>query len=94
MKQPPSSQREESSTEEADTTRPRLVGALLVLAGVVHLVVPSTLLELVEWGYETVFRVEFDPLPGASARVRAVGLGLIAAGAHLLYYGGIRPSKK
>lgn len=92
MKQPPSETREESSSE-TDSTRPRLVGALLVLSGLAHLLVPTFLLNLASRSYSTVLNVDFDPDSGASTRVRAVGVGLVAAGAHLLYYGGVLPAK-
>lgn len=69
----------------------RLTGAALVLVGFVHLLVPGALLRTARIGYRYVLRVEFEPKPGANERVRGVGLALIAVGAHLLYYGGIRP---
>ena len=90
----PSSTHDESADTAADSwvTVPRLVGAGLLLSGLAHLLAPTTLLQLAQRGYSLVLNVEFDPLPGASNRVRAIGLGLIAAGAHLLYYDGILPS--
>lgn len=91
MKQPPSGTREESRTT-LQPTAPRIVGALLVVAGVVHLLAPTVLLKLARRGYRTVLNVEFEPLPGATNRVRALGAGFVATGAHLLYYGGILPS--
>ena len=69
----------------------RLTGAMLVLVGLVHLLAPGALLRTARIGYGYVLRVGFDPKPGASSRVRGVGLALIAAGAHLLYHGGIVP---
>lgn len=91
MKQPPSETREESSSDSA-STGPRFVGALLVLAGVAHLVVPTVLLNIASRSYKTILDVEFTPGSGAPTRVRAVGFGLVAAGAHLLYYGGVLPN--
>ncbi|WP_436901096.1 hypothetical protein [Halovenus halobia] len=92
MKQPPSETREESSSD-TDSTGPRLVGALFVLTGLAHLVVPTLLLDLASRSYETILNVEFTPDSGASTRVRALGVGLVAAGAHLLYYDGVLPKK-
>lgn len=91
MKQPPSSTRDEQDTAP-EPTWPRLAGIALILAGVAHLAAPTALLDLAGKAYDTVFKVEFDPLPEAPNRVRLLGVGLIAAGAHLLYYGGIRPT--
>lgn len=91
MKQPPSQTREQS-IPGGDATVPRLVGLLLVVAGVAHLVAPTVLLNVASRAYNTVLNVEFNPLPGASTRVRALGVGFVAAGAHLLYYGGVVPS--
>jgi len=93
MKQPPS-ETQEKSASGADTTGPRLVGALLVLTGLAHLVVPTVLLNLASWSYETILDVEFKPGATASTRVRALGVGLVAAGAHLLYYGGVLPDNE
>lgn len=96
MKQPPSDTRDDSATTDSasDSTQPRIAGALLVVTGLVHLVAPTTLLGLAERSYKLVLSVDFEPRPGASTRVRALGLGLVAAGAHLLYYGGLLPSDK
>ncbi|WP_336325542.1 hypothetical protein [Halovenus sp. HT40] len=95
MKQPPSDTREESPGDSgSDPTQPRIAGALLVVTGLVHLVAPTTLLGLAERSYRLVLSVDFEPRQGASTRVRALGLGLVAAGAHLLYYGGLLPSDK
>jgi uncharacterized protein YjeT (DUF2065 family) len=66
----------------------------LVVTGFIHLVAPESLLRIAGRSYRSLLKVEFDPLPGAANRVRLVGVGLIAAGAHLLYYGGIRPSSE
>ena len=94
MKQPPSETRDDSPTTDSasDSTQPRIVGALLVVTGLVHLVAPTTLLGLAERSYRSILSVDFEPRPGAAIRVRALGFGLIAAGAHLLYYGGLLPS--
>lgn len=91
MKRPPSETQQNPSTD-SDVTGPRLVGLLLVVTGVAHLLAPTILLQVASRSYRTVLNVEFDPLPGASRRVRAIGVGLVAAGAHLLYYDGIVPS--
>lgn len=94
MKQPPSDTREDSTTTDSasDSTQPRIAGALLVGIGFGHLVAPTTLLGLAKRSYRFILNVDFEPRPGASTRVRALGLGLVAAGAHLLYYGGLLPS--
>jgi uncharacterized protein YjeT (DUF2065 family) len=92
MKQPPSETRDDADTE-SDATGPRLVGLLLVAAGLAHLVAPTALLNLAKQSYSAVLDVDFDPRAGASTRVRALGVGLVAAGAHLLYYGGVVPSE-
>jgi hypothetical protein len=85
--------REGRSTGAANPQRfpARLTGAILVLVGFAHLLVPGVLLRTARIGYRYVLRVEFDPKPGASGRVRGLGLAMIAAGAHLLYHGGIVP---
>lgn len=71
----------------------RPTGAALVLVGVAHLLAPALLLRTASVGYRYVLRVDFEPKPGANERVRGVGLALIAAGAHLLYHGGIVPGR-
>lgn len=94
MKQPPSSTEADSDTTDSasGSNLPRMAGALFVLTGLVHIVAPTTLLGLAKRGYSAVLDVDFDPRSEASTRVRALGVGLIAAGAHLLYYDGIWPS--
>ncbi|WP_257299523.1 hypothetical protein [Haloarchaeobius sp. FL176] len=71
----------------------RPVGALLSLAGVVHLLVPERLLALASTGYDIALDVAFSPRDGATTRVRLLGLAMLAAGAHLLYYGGVLPGR-
>lgn len=83
-------------TDAADAERvvaaySRPAGALLVLAGLLHLLAPGVLLWTGRVGYGAVLNVTFDPEDGAKRRVRLAGLGLVAAGGHLLYHGGIRP---
>jgi len=48
------------------------------LAGLVHLAAPDRLLQTARWGYRRLLAVEFDPKPGATGRVRLVGLGFLA----------------
>lgn len=72
---------------------PRPLGALLVVVGLAHLLAPGLLLWTASLGYRWVLAVEFDPRQGATRRVRLAGLGMVAAGGHLLYYGGIRRTK-
>ncbi|WP_435348226.1 hypothetical protein [Haloarchaeobius sp. HRN-SO-5] len=79
---------------EDRTSWPRLarpVGALLTVVGVAHLVAPDRLLSLARTGYGTVLDVEFAPRDGARTRVRLLGALFVAAGAHLLYHGGVLP---
>lgn len=66
-------------------------GLALVVAGVAHLLVPGLLLRTARAGYRTVLGVRFRPGERSARRVRLLGLAMIAAGAHLLYHGGIRP---
>lgn len=81
------------SSEAANPQRfpARLTGAVLVLVGLAHLLAPGALLWTARIGYRYVLRVDFDPKAGASGRVRVLGLAMIAAGAHLLYHGGVVP---
>jgi hypothetical protein len=69
----------------------RPAGALLVFAGVVHLLVPRTVTRIAGAGYGLVLDVEFRTSERTPRRVRAIGVGMVAAGAHLLYHGGIVP---
>ncbi|WP_267641507.1 hypothetical protein [Haloarchaeobius amylolyticus] len=71
----------------------RPLGAVLTLAGVAHLVKADTLLSLASRSYDLLLDVEFEPRDGATNRVRLLGLFFVAAGAHLLYYGGVLPSR-
>lgn len=85
------------TTAESTTTvlaaAPRPFGALLVLAGLVHVLAPGVLLQAARLGYEQILDVRFRPRDTATGRVRAIGLGMLAAGLHLLYHGGIRPNR-
>lgn len=77
------------------TARPLLargLGSLLLLAGLVHLLAPGLLLRTAAVGYGRVLDVEFDPNDGAPRRVRALGIGMVAVGAHLIYHGGLVPA--
>ncbi|MEF8820859.1 MAG: hypothetical protein V5A52_01155 [Halovenus sp.] len=71
---------------------PRPFGAVLLFAGLAHLLVPGLLLWLAGVGYDRILGVRFEPGERTKRRVRLVGFGMIATGAHLLYYGGIRPN--
>jgi len=73
------------------TQSSRAAGLLLVVAGAIHLLVPRLLLRIAAVGYDTALAVEFEPRANASRRVRLVGVAMLAAGAHLLYHGGVRP---
>lgn len=68
---------------------PRPLGTVLLLAGVVHLLAPGVLLSLADGGYDRVLNVDFRPGETTSLRVRALGVGMILLGGHLLYHGGI-----
>jgi hypothetical protein len=92
MKEPPSEKRGASPESEPTLRRPRITGALLVVTGLIHIVAPEVLLGLARQGYGSILKVKFDPLPEATTRVRMLGVGWLAAGAHLLYYGSIHPS--
>lgn len=70
---------------------PRPLGAVLVLAGLAHLLVPGLLLGVAGRGYDQVLGVDFRPREHATTRVRALGFAMVAAGAHLLYHGGVKP---
>lgn len=59
--------------------RPLWLGAALV--GALHLLVPGRLLGIAGWAYRRFLAVEFDPNPGATRRVRLVGVGFLAAAA-------------
>jgi hypothetical protein len=71
---------------------PRPFGAMLVAAGVAHLLVPGLLLWLAGVSYDRLLDIQFEPGERTKRRVRLVGFGMVAAGAHLLYHGGLRPS--
>jgi hypothetical protein len=71
--------------------RGRLAGVVLVTAGLAHLLIPGTLLATARLAYDRLLDVRFDPRAGAGRRVRLVGVGLVAAGAHLIYHGGVVP---
>jgi len=70
----------------------RPTGAVVLLAGVVHLLAPGLLLWLARRGYALVLDVDFSPGAATTRRVRGLGVAMILAGAHLLYYDGIRPA--
>lgn len=72
---------------------PRPVGLLLFLAGLVHILVPEVLVRIAAVGYR-LLRLRLEPKPGATQRIRVVGVAMVAAGAHLLYHGGVRPAWK
>jgi hypothetical protein len=71
----------------------RLVGAGLVVVGIAHLLVPGVLLSVARVSYDRVLDVAFEPRARTGRRVRLVGLGMVAAGAHLVYHGGVRPAR-
>jgi uncharacterized protein YjeT (DUF2065 family) len=79
---------------EVATAYARPAGALLVVAGLVHLLVPRLSTRIVAWSYDRLLDVEFVPGEGTTKRVRAIGLAMLAAGGHLLYHGGIVPGRE
>ncbi|WP_435359931.1 hypothetical protein [Haloarchaeobius sp. DFWS5] len=76
----------------AQAARP--LGALLTLIGVCHLRKPDRLLSLVGQAYDRVLDVDFEPRDGAKNRVRLLGLAFVAAGLHLLFWGGVLPRQR
>lgn len=66
---------------------PRANGVLLVIAGIVHILAPRLLLKMAEKGYKMALAVDFTPNSRSTRRVRAVGIGMVLAGLHLLYHG-------
>ena len=59
----------------------RRLSLIGVVAGIVHLLVPTRLLAVAEWGYDRVLAVEFDPRPAATRRVRLIGVLMLGAAA-------------
>ena len=72
---------------------PRPFGAVLVVAGLAHLLVPGLLLWVAGVGYDRVLDIQFESGEHTKRRLRLVGFGMIATGAHLLYHGGLRPRR-
>jgi hypothetical protein len=56
------------------------VSGVVVGAGVLHLLVPGVLLAVAASLYRRVLAVDFRPRPGARARVRVVGVGMVVVG--------------
>ena len=75
----------------ADTDYARFAGLAMVLSGAAHLLAPGVLLRTAQSGYGVVLDARFDPGDATRRRVRLIGFGMVAAGAHLLYHGGVRP---
>ncbi len=69
----------------------RPVGVVMIVAGVVHLLLPQVLLRTAKIGYDVVLDIQFTPRDGAIRRVRSVGVGMVATGAHLFYHGRLVP---
>lgn len=80
-----------ADARRAARAAPRPFGLVLVLAGIAHLLVPGVLLRAARPAYRLALDVRFRPGERAQRRVRLLGLAMIAAGAHLLYHGGVRP---
>jgi hypothetical protein len=64
----------------SDTHR-RQICIVSTFIGIVHLAVPGVLLQTARLGYRWLLAVEFDPKPGAKARVRLVGVGFLVVAA-------------
>lgn len=80
-----------AEVERAVETGHRPLGLALIVAGLAHLLAPRALLWSARLGYRTVLRARFRPGERSPRRVRLLGVAMVAAGAHLLYYGGLRP---
>ncbi|EMA25764.1 MULTISPECIES: hypothetical protein [Haloarcula] len=64
-------------------TERRLLWTGTALAGVLHLLVPGTLLSLARLGYRWVLAVEFRPQERSRRRVRLLGVAFLATAAVL-----------
>lgn len=74
------------------TAAPRPLGAVLLCAGIAHVLLPRVLLAVAAAGYARVLGVDFEPGATTPRRVRAVGIGMVLLGGHLVYHGGLRPT--
>lgn len=68
-----------------------ILGSGLVLAGIVHILLPHVLIRLAQKGYKRVLAVEFRPQATTARRIRLVGVGMCLAGLHLLYHRRVVP---
>lgn len=68
-----------------------IVGSGLILAGIIHLLVPQLLLRLAQKGYKHVLAIDVQPRAPTTRRIRLIGIGMILTGFHVLYYRGIIP---
>ncbi|MEM4780727.1 MAG: hypothetical protein QXG03_04090 [Halalkalicoccus sp.] len=57
-----------------------IVGGGLLLAGLVHLLVPESLLRAASYAYRRSLAVEFSSSERSKRRIRAVGLLMLAVG--------------
>ncbi|WP_435334495.1 hypothetical protein [Haloarchaeobius sp. TZWWS8] len=71
----------------------RPMGLALTLVGVLQLRAPERLLSTAGKGCDLLLDGEFEPREGSERRVKLVGVLLVAAGLHLLYWGGVLPRK-
>lgn len=55
-------------------------GRAFIVAGLVHLLAPGTLIDAARYAYDRVLAAEFDGDPETERRLRAVGLVLLALG--------------
>jgi hypothetical protein len=65
----------------------RVLSAVAVVAGVVHLIAPRALLAVAARSYDRVLGVDFEPRESAPWRVRAIGALLLAVGIAVLRRG-------
>lgn len=57
----------------------RVSAIVSALAGLVHLTVPTRLLELAGWSYDRVLAVRFQPRENATRRVRLIGVAMVVS---------------
>jgi uncharacterized protein YjeT (DUF2065 family) len=77
----------------ADGEYSRFAGLTLVAVGLARVVVADPLLRLARRSYDAVLDVRFRRGETTTRRVRLFGFAMVLAGAHLIYHGGIRPSR-
>lgn len=81
-----------TDTQTVVTAGARPLGAVLLCAGIVHVLMPRVLLAVAATGYARVLGVDFESGATTPRRVRAVGIGMVLLGGHLVYHGGLKPT--